>query len=1104
MSEEQDKQTTAPEAAAAAEATPAPAAADATAEEAVKVEVAADATEAKTEKKQQAEEAAAAETAAPAKTEPIPSAKESAKQSLSAMPELLAEEEQEKIADLGDEDYDITALTIDEALAKFSTTRDGLTSAEAAKRLEEYGPNALPEQEVNKCLQFLSFMWNPLSWVMEMAAIVAIIVSNGPQPWLFPTSNFLPNTAPIPDPNGLPPPDFEDFIGIVILLILNSAIGYYEESAAGDAVAALMEQLSPECKAKRDGKWETIAAKDLVPGDIVTIKLGDIIPADMKVLEGEPLKVDQAGLTGESLPVTKEEGDEVYSSSVVKRGEIECMVHATGVNTFFGKAASLVAETEEHGHLQQVLTAIGSFCMAYIGLWIVIIVCVVYPAYSWDYRGGINMVLVVLIGGIPIAMPTVLSVTMALGVNQLAKKQAIVTRITAVEEMAGMDILCSDKTGTLTLNQLQVDAPTFVEPFTAADVIKAAALSAKREGDPDAIDKCIAESAASQGLKLDEYEEIKFIPFDPVGKRTEATLRHKTDGSVIVYSKGAPQVMIDIAHNADEIREEQDKLINDFALRGLRAIGVAQKDGDKWEFMGLIPLLDPPRHDTKKTIEEAQRLGVTVKMITGDQVAIGKETARRLGMGLNFHNAKVCRQEFVEGIPIGDIIEEADGFGEVFPEDKYRVVQILRELKNGPFGGPHVVGMTGDGVNDAPALKCADVGIAVADATDAARASADMVLLTPGLNVIIDAILGSRKIFQRMKNYSVYACTTTIRIVTTFGLLAVVWQFSFPPFLVLIIAYLNDGTILTISKDNASPSPTPDAWRLKEIFTYATVLGLYLTISTIVFYVVITYTTFFQNIVSVPPALVTQQDDVCSFYQSLETMVRAGTTASNDVNGFPTGDADLFPNCALIAQSAENFNDPTINAACNAELIAGEYAAFNTQAYDVTNDCNAGYIKTFGFNQVGSTLNAVIYLQVSITGQLVIFSTRARLFFFMDMPSYWLIGAFFLAQIVATFIAVYANWPFTALHGMGWGWAAIVWIWSLVWYIPVDILKIFTHWAMYGSPFKHVTEHRKMLSLALNGGASHLGSRAGSRRAPNSRAYARASAARAAARASRK
>jgi len=847
------------------------------------------------------------------------------------------------------------------------------------------------------------------------------VFSNGPEPFLCNLEN------PPADCNANQPPDFPDFIGIIILLILNAAIGYYEESQAGDAVAALMAQLSPECTCKRDGEWKTLPSNMLVPGDVVMIKIGSIIPADCKLLNGEDLKVDQSGLTGESLPVTKKSGDEVYSGSIVKRGEIEALVHATGVNTFFGKAANLVATTAEHGHLQQVLSDIGAFCMSYIAVWVVILVFVVYLEYRWYYRAGINILLVVIIGGIPIAMPVVLSVTMASGVSELAKKQAIVTRITAVEELAGMDILCSDKTGTLTLNELTVDVPTTVGGVSAEEVILIGALAARREGDPDAIDSCISVAAEKQengAMKLNEYEVKSFFPFNPTDKRTEAKLVSKTDGHVLFASKGAPQVMIDLAHNADDIREEQEKLINDFALRGLRAIGVCKKEGEDgvWQFIGLIPLLDPPRHDTKETIDHAIELGVGVKMITGDQVAIGKETARRLGMGLNFHNAKIVRQQFVEGVPIADIIEQADGFGEVFPEDKYTVVETLRKIKNGPFGGPHVVGMTGDGVNDAPALKVADVGIAVADATDAARSAADMVLLTPGLHVIIDAIVGSRKIFQRMKNYATYAAVTTIRIVTTFSLLACIWQFSFPPFAVLLIVYLNDGTILTISKDRATPSPTPDAWRLREIFVQGFVIGFWLTLSSVVMFAVLTYTYWAVDTLGLKPLV---------FQDSVFDPSRGGVNISTyaDTAGF-----------------------------CDSEC---------------------------------RQLNSIFYLQVSITGQLVIFSTRAPTFFFLSLPSYWLMGAFVIAQLCATFIAVYADWEFTAMAPIGWQYAGFVWIWSLIWYIPTDLVKIAAHWIMNGNPWHSVHQRQFVGGLNINGGQSNMGSRKG---APNSRAYARASA----------
>jgi H+-transporting ATPase len=665
------------------------------------------------------------------------------------------------------------------------------------------------------------------------------------------------------------------------------------------------------------------------------------------------MKIDQAALTGESLPVTRGPGDIVLSGTTVKQGEIEAMVQATGVNTVAGKSEFLVATTNAIGHLQTVLTQIGAFCCGWILIWIVVLCIVLYGGYNFDYRRGIDMILVILIGGVPIAMPTVLSVTMAIGVNELAKEHAVVTRITAVEELAGMDILCSDKTGTLTLNRLTVMDPAVNEPFMAEDVLLIAALASRRQGDPDAVDRCINE-CVPKDLEDEinaRYDVQKFVPFDPVSKRTEAHILDKKTGKTFLASKGAPQVIINLAYNADEIRDEQNRIIEEYATRGLRALGVTSSDdgGANWHFMGLLSLSDPPRPDTKETIQAAVALGVRVVMITGDQVAIGRETARVLGMGLNFHAAHVLKEQFIDGIPIAQIIEDSQGWGEVMPEDKYKVVQALRA--NG-----HLVGMTGDGVNDAPALKAADVGIAVADATDAARGAADMVLLTEGLSVIIMAILGSRCIFQRMRNYATYACATTIRIVTTFSLLACIWEFTYPPFLVLIIALLNDGTIMTVSTDRVEPSTNPDSWRLRDIFIMAFVLGFYLTLSSLIFFYLIIQTEFFENTFGATP-------------------IKYNTTHPSDPQSF---------------------------------MLCG-----------------------------------IMYLQVSITGQLIIFSTRARTFFFRNRPSVLLMCAAVIAQVTATLIAVYGNASWTQLYPIGWGWAAIVWVWSIIWILPIDFPKMF-------------------------------------------------------------
>ncbi|GJV55347.1 ATPase 9 [Tanacetum coccineum] len=733
----------------------------------------------------------------------------------------MAESEGITWDDIMKETVDLEHMPMDELFDQLKCKKEGLTSEEGKRRLGIFGPNKLEEKKESKILKFLGFMWNPLSWVMEAAAIMAICLANG----------------------GGKPPDWQDFVGITTLLIINSTISFIEENNAGNAAAALMAGLAPKTKLLRDGKWSEEEAADLVPGDIISIKLGDIVPADARLLEGDPLKIDQAALTGESLPVTKKPGDSVFSGSTCKQGEIEAVVIATGVHTFFGKAAHLVDSTNQVGHFQKVLTAIGNFCICSIAVGLIIEIVVMFPIQKRAYRNGIDNLLVLLIGGIPIAMPTVLSVTMAIGSHKLSEQGAITKRMTAIEEMAGMDVLCSDKTGTLTLNKLTVDK-TLIEVFIKdmdKDTVILMGARASRVENQDAIDACIVGMLADPKEARAGITEVHFLPFNPVDKRTAITYIDQ-NGNWHRVSKGAPEQIVDICNLKDDTKNRVFNIIDKFAERGLRSLAVCQQavpektkesPGGPWVFVGLLPLFDPPRHDSAETIRRALHLGVNVKMITGDQLAIGKETGRRLGMGTNMYPSSSLlgqhKDAAIANIPIEELIEKADGFAGVFPEHKYEIVKKLQERK-------HICGMTGDGVNDAPALKRADIGIAVADATDAARGASDIVLTEPGLSVIVSAVLTSRAIFQRMKNYTIYAVSITIRVVLGFMLLALIWQFDFSPFMVLIIAILNDGTIMTISKDKVKPSPMPDSWKLREIFLTGVVFGTYLAVMTKPYY----------------------------------------------------------------------------------------------------------------------------------------------------------------------------------------------------------------------------------------------------------------------------
>ncbi|XP_020257001.1 ATPase 10, plasma membrane-type isoform X1 [Asparagus officinalis] len=845
---------------------------------------------------------------------------------------------------------DLECVPLEEVFDQLRTSRGGLSSADAEARLVLCGPNKIEEsRQENKFLKFLSFMWNPLSWVMEAAAVMAIVLANG----------------------GDQGPDWQDFVGIICLLIINSTISFIEENNAGNAAAALMARLAPKTKVLRDGRWQEKDAAILVPGDIISIKLGDIIPADARLLEGDPLRIDQSALTGESLPLTKKTGDIVFSGSICKQGEIEAVVMATGVNSFLGKAVHLVDSTQVVGHFQKVLTSIGNFCICSLAVGMVIEILVMYPIQQRSYRKGINNLLVLLIGGIPIAMPTVLSVTLAIGSHRLSQQGAITKRMTAIEEMAGMDVLCSDKTGTLTLNRLTVDK-NLIEVFNkdvGRDMIVLLAARASRLENQDAIDTAIINMLADPKEARAEITEVHFLPFNPVNKRTAITYID-SDGNWHRATKGAPEQILKLCHDIDEISGKVRASINKFAERGLRSLGVAYQPipekekaspGGPWTFCGLLPLFDPPRHDSAETIRRALNLGVCVKMITGDELAIAKEIGRRLGMGTNMYPSSSllgCDKDENDALPVDELIEKADGFAGVYPEHKYEIVKILQEKH-------HICGMTGDGVNDAPALKKADIGIAVSDATDAARGAADLVLTEPGLSVIISAVLTSRAIFQRMKNYTIYAVSITIRIVLGFLLLATIWEYDFPPFMVLIIAILNDGTIMTICKDRVRPSPKPDSWKLNEIFVTGIVLGTYLALVTVLFYWVVRKTDFFET----------------------------------------------------------HFNVRSLSGS-------------------------------------SEEMSSAVYLQVSIISQALIFVTRSQSWSFVERPGSLLICAFMAAQLVATLIAVYAHINFASIRGIGWGWAGVIWLYTVIFYFPLDLIKFAVQYGLSGEAWNLVFDRK--------------------------------------------
>ena len=691
---------------------------------------------------------------------------------------------------------DLKTLPMAEVAKKLGSSPKGLSQAEAQKRLTQYGPNEIEEKKTNLLLKFLSYFWGPIPWMIEVAVILSAAVGH----WL-------------------------DFVVILVLLVSNAVVGFWEEHQAGNAIAALKATLAILAKVLRDGKWVSPKAAELVPGDIIRLRLGDIVPADARLLEGDPVEVDQSALTGESLPVSCKPGGAVFSGSIIRQGEIDAMVYATGTNTYFGKTAQLVSEAHTVSHFQKAVMKIGNYLIVLALSLVAVIIVVGFlrgepMLFAKPPRDPVLLfALILTVAAIPVAMPTVLSVTMAVGARLLAKKKAIVTRLAAIEELAGVDVLCADKTGTLTQNKLTLGDAFCVNGNTSDQVILDAALASRSE-DKDPIDLAVI-GGLKQGQDMKDYEIVHFLPFDPVHKRTEATVKAK-DGKTFKVTKGAPQVILKLSANVEQVKPAAEKAVNEFAARGFRSLGVARAEGDGgWQFAGVLSLFDPPRVDAKATVANAAQMGVKIKMVTGDQIAIAQEMSRTLALGTNILDAGTLREvDGHETKQAAASIEKADGFAQVFPADKYHIVEVLQQRG-------HIVGMTGDGVNDAPALKKADCGIAVSGATDAARAAASIVLLAPGLSVIIDAIKESRRIFQRMNSYAIYRIAETLRVLFLMTLAILIFKFyPVTAVMIVMIALLNDGAILSIAYDNVHYKNKPEAWNMRLVLQISTVLGV--------------------------------------------------------------------------------------------------------------------------------------------------------------------------------------------------------------------------------------------------------------------------------------
>ena len=793
---------------------------------------------------------------------------------------------------------DLKSLPLVAVERRLDSSPDGLTQVEAVRRLAKYGPNEIAEKRVNPLWKFLTYFWGPIPWMIEAAVILSGVLGHWP-----------------------------DFFIILVLLLANAGIGFWEERQAGKAIAALKAELAIKARVIRDGTWVTPPSRELVPGDVIRLRLGDIVPADARLLDGDPIEVDQSALTGESLPASRATGDAVYSASIIRQGEIGALVYATGADTYFGQTADLVQEAQTVSHFQRAVLKIGTFLII-LAVAMVMVIIVVSTIRGDAFFTTLQFALVLTVAAIPVAMPTVLSVTMAVGARVLASKKAIVSRLVAIEELAGVDVLCTDKTGTLTQNKLTLGDPYSVGERTAGEVILEGSL-ASRADDADAIDLAVLGGLTNDQL-LDDYRVTEFQPFDAVRKRTEATVT-APDGSRFKVTKGAPQVILALSADRSQVKADVITAVDGFAARGFRSLGVARSDGGgPWRMVGVLPLFDPPREDAKATIATALQMGVEVKMVTGDALAIARETAKALGMGTAILDAAglgdVKREETAA---TAKSIDGADGFAQVFPEHKFHIVDVLQRQG-------HIVGMTGDGVNDAPALKKADCGIAVSDATDAARAAASIVLTTPGLSVIIDAIKESRRIFQRMNSYAIYRIAETLRVLLFVSAVILIYNF-FPvtAIQIVMLALLNDGAILSIAYDNVRYREQPEAWNMRLVLGIATVLG-----------------------------------------------------------------------------------------------IVGPIAAFGL--FTVGD-------KVFHLNH--AQLQTMMYLTLSVAGHLTIFLARTRGPFGSLKPARILVLAVLGTQVLATLLAVYG----VLMTPLGWGYVALVWGYSLVWFLITDRVKLLAY-----------------------------------------------------------
>ncbi|OIO27332.1 plasma-membrane proton-efflux P-type ATPase [Candidatus Micrarchaeota archaeon CG1_02_60_51] len=674
-----------------------------------------------------------------------------------------------------------------QALASLATSEKGLSSAQAAARAKELGFNEIPEKKKSIVLEFLSHFWGPIPWLWEGAILACYFLS-----------------------------DFFDALVLLILVLVNGIVAFYNEHDSQKALELLKGKLTIKTRVLRDGEWLTADARELVPSDIMIVGLGDVVPADAKILSGG-ISADQAALTGESLPVEAREGDIIFTGSTVKRGEARCAVVNTGMRTYFGKTVELVSIAKPKSKTEEIMFTLSKN-VGYAGAALFLVV-LAYALYAGTKPSVIVTLAVLFIGGgIPAALPVMFTISQSKGATDLSKKNILVTKLDSIENAASVEVLCLDKTGTLTMNELEVREAIPIGKCGAFELVALAAL-ASSEGSKDSIDAAVIRHAAATKAKLDGCVQTAYKPFEPATKRAEGTVSQGSKRFLAV--KGAPQTIASLCKATAAQKAQLDRSVEELSKKGCRALAVARSECGNFEkltLVGVIGLGDPLRPDSAETIAALREAGVKPIMLTGDNIAVAREIAAQAGIG-----TRIARISEIRALPEreqADAVLASGGIAEIYPEDKFWVVKLIQSRGK-------MVGMTGDGVNDAPALKQAELGIAVSTATDVAKAAAGMVLTEPGTKVILEAVKTSREAFQRMLTWTVKKVARSIQ----FMLILMAGFFWFHDVIVSInglifLMIINDFLTMSLAIDNSRASKKPNLWELGSITRASAFVGV--------------------------------------------------------------------------------------------------------------------------------------------------------------------------------------------------------------------------------------------------------------------------------------